>query len=105
MKKRDGMEWYVYYRDINHNAIKPYNVLHGRYDAIKKMKKKCETFDEFSKALRSEMMYYYWSKFEWELTVSAYGPTDGSEAIKIDVFDQLVLNWDKFVAYCWDYVS
>lgn len=99
------MEWYVYIYDINSRTMRKYNVLARREDAIRKFKKKSNSIEEFSKMLRSEMMYYYWSKAEWEIIISAWCGGDGSEEAKIDVFDQLQMNWDAFVNYCWNYGS
>ena len=97
------MEWNVLYYNYNAKEIQPYNVLHSRKDAIRKMKKKCGTYEAFSDELRREMMYYFWSKFEWEIEVSSYGGlTDGSEARRFDAYDQLRMNWDRFVEYCWN---
>lgn len=47
-------------------------------------------------------MYYFWSKTEWEVIVSPWVGKGGDE--KIDVYDQLKLNWDKFVDYVWSEV-
>lgn len=98
------MEWNVYYYNCNANKMQSYNVLRGREDTIKKMKRKAKSFDEFKEELRREMMYYFWSKFEWEMTISSYGGlTDGSEAMRIDAWEQIKLNWNRFAEYCWCY--
>ena len=45
-------------------------------------------------------MYYYWAKCEWEVIVSDW-PTSGKVEAKIDVYNQVMLNWDKFADYTW----
>jgi hypothetical protein len=45
-------------------------------------------------------MYYFWSKAEWEIIISSWPNRDNDE-LKIDVFDQVMLNWEAFVDYCW----
>lgn len=48
-------------------------------------------------------MYYFWSKCEWEIIISGWPPRDDFNDAKIDVYDQVKLNWDKFVDYTWDH--
>lgn len=62
--------------------------------------KKCKSLDElieYSIETRLDRlcMYYFWSKCEYEVIVSAWPPRDGSEE-KIDIYDQLKANWDIF---------
>lgn len=96
------MEWYVYIYDINSRTMRKHNVLAGREETIRRYKKESKSIEEFSKLLRSEMMAYYWSRCEWEILISNWCGGDRSEEKKIDVFDQLQLNWDVFVWYCWN---
>lgn len=52
-------------------------------------------FETYDQILDRECMYYYWSKCEWEVIVSAWPPRDGSDK-KIDVYYQLKANWEQF---------
>jgi len=52
-------------------------------------------FEAYEQILNRECMYYYWSKCEWEMIVSAWPPRDGSDK-KIDVYSQLKANWELF---------
>lgn len=52
-------------------------------------------FEAYEQILDRECMYYYWSKCEWEVIVSAWPPRDGSDK-KIDVYSQLKANWEQF---------
>lgn len=52
-------------------------------------------FAAYEQILDRECMYYYWSKCEWEVIVSAWPPRDGSDK-KIDVYFQLKANWEQF---------
>lgn len=52
-------------------------------------------FEAYEQILDRECMYYYWSKCEWEVIVSAWPPRDGSDR-KIDVYSQLKANWELF---------
>lgn len=55
----------------------------------------------FAEEVKHELMYFYWSKYEWETIIKKFG-TDGKER-KIDVYEQVMLNWDRFVDYLWDW--
>lgn len=100
------MEWYVYYYDPNGRAIKAYNVLgNSRIKAfIRELKKKYkDSKDDFAEKLQSELMYHYWSRSQWEIILLAWCGGDGSEARKIDAYDQIKMNWNQFIDYCWNY--
>ena len=74
MKKYDNkpgdMYWYVTLEDINSRQFKQYNVLQYRESFIKGLKKKVTSKEEFAKKLRSEMMYHFWSRCEYEVILS-----------------------------------
>ena len=62
--------------------------------------KRCKSMDELieyavEKQLDRQCMYYFWSKCEYEVIVSAWPPRDGSDR-KIDIYTQLKENWDIF---------
>lgn len=97
------MVWNVFYIDFNTGEIRVTNVLRGREDFIRTLKSKSASKEEFSKGLRSEMMYHYWSRAEWEVLISPWCGRDNVPKSKVDVFWQLQLNWERFVDYCWDY--
>ena len=92
--------------DINSNVIKSYDVLRYREDTVKKMKKKCATKEEFSEALRSDIMYQYWSRAEYELIIRL--TEDGRvilrpwcgcrnpDDVEIDVTDREDYDWKSF---------
>lgn len=102
---------------------------HGSFTpAVKKLLKMDICKEEFAELLRRQVQYYYWSKTEWECVITDTQPHIGrreldrilddcyrkrtkdeppcrfshvylSDAEKIDVYDQLRLNWDEFVEY------
>lgn len=86
--------------------------------------------EEFTEQLRRDVCYYYWCKVEWEITVSHYPSYIGKDemdklldereqyyrkynkypysndvdlvgAKRVDVHDQIMLNWNAFVDYVW----
>ena len=97
-------QWIVLHHNINAKKIEPYNVLrHGGIRAdIVKATKHCKTKEEFAEKLRSSLMYYYWSKCEWEIIVGPWCGGRDTKEIKIDVFDQVMYNWEHFLEYVWN---
>ena len=55
----------------------------------------------FSLGLKNTM-YYYWSKCEWEIIVGPWCGGRDTKEIKIDVFDQVMYNWEHFLEYVWN---
>lgn len=98
------MEWYVYYYDCNAKKICKYNVFdHGSFMKELKELLQCDlTKEVFADRLRHILLYYYWSKCEWETVLVKPWVGDDNVAEKIDVYDQVMLNWDKFVDYVWN---
>lgn len=102
------MSWLVKDFDCNGQAIVNYDVLRYREDFIKKLKKKSVTKEEFAEALRQEMMYYFWSKAEYELIIEIdkdnhiwLVPWCGCrepEKVRIDVTDDTSFDWRGFAA-------
>lgn len=104
------LKWIVYYHDFNTNRIKTYNILSGEYflEEIKKILKKYKDKDrdEFSEALKREMMYHFWSRCEWELIIEIIEdnhifliPWVGCrepDEVKIDVTDDESFDWKGF---------
>ena len=95
------MEWYVYYHDSNAQKIIKWNIFnHGSFkkevDVL--LKEKIDK-DDFSEKLKREVMYYFWSRCEYEIILSPW--TGRADDIKIDVYDQIMMNWNSFVDYVW----
>ncbi len=134
MKDLKDLRWFVYHHDFNGKEIKPFNIFnHGRFrEDVEKNLKKCESKEEFAKKLKSSLMYYFWSKAEYEIVITSWAPhitmseldrlnaereetkekynrepyrlyVNPDVGEKIDVHDQVMLNWDIFVDYCWSY--
>lgn len=99
------MEWLVYWYDSNKNAIVPRNVFalsttfNSEVDLIRREVHKNPhfTFEEFSKELLSSAMYSFWCKAEHETVLSSLFSSRAN--LKIDVYDQLRMNWEHFSRY------
>ena len=137
--------WNVYCDDCNGREIKLFNVFNHRsfYNSCVKAKKKYKDDKEaFAKDVKGWLMYYFWSKCEWEIIlapwpsgelyemrktmkiedlrnaidiscnewrnydsaveVRCYVPNSDKNEKKIDVYDQVINNWDHFIDYLWE---
>ena len=93
--------------------------------------KKYKNKEEFAEHLKRSLMYYFWAKFEWETVVTTFPPyisvtelerlnTEREQTLKernrepymlnvnlnsgekIDVYNQVMNNWDVFLDYVWN---
>lgn len=102
------LEWKVYEHDINADEIEPFNIFdHGRFyeDCKKNARKNIHNYDEFIKQLRMDLAYYFWAKCEWEVVIIPWTSRNEKTAVKIDVHDQIDLNWDIFCEYVWQHAA
>lgn len=101
-------------------------------DSVEKLLNKDIPKEEFAELLRRQALYYYWSKTEWECIITDTNPQIGrnelcrllsecyeqlpkskptprrycinlADSYKLDVYSQIMLNWDEFVDYVWQY--
>lgn len=104
-KDPNTIEWYVYYHDFNHDKLIKWNIFNNWVfkEAVEKLiKDKNITKKEFSEQIKGQLMYRFWSKCEYEIVISSlhFSSKHGVEE-KIDIYDQVMLNFDKFVNYLW----
>lgn len=100
-------------------------------EIIKYKKQFKDDFKKFSEAVRNILMYRFWSKSEHEIILTSWPPYVENEEIdrlvkerdehnskypdtfkrnstrltvaeKVDVYDQIMLNWDIFINYVWE---
>lgn len=106
---------------------------HGRFfEDVKKDLNEYDTKEEFVERLRGHLFYYYGSKCEWEVVITSWVPHITMSELdrlnaereetkrkydrepyslyinpeigeKIDVYEQVRLNWDLFVDYVWSH--
>ena len=101
-----ALEWNVWISDWNNKCIKTHNVFH-HYRLIEDLKKYYRKYpnnkEAFLDEIRKSLMYFYWSKCEWEIILDHWvGPRD-AEKKKIDVWDQIRINWEPFSEYLWNH--
>lgn len=99
------MHWYVYTGNFNGQRIEKYDIFqHASFEkGVKEAYKRFKNdFDAFAEEVKRDLMYYFWSKCEWEIILSGWPATDRFKEEKIDVYDQVMLNWDVFIKYIWE---
>lgn len=118
----EKLEWNVYKKDFNKPEIEVFNIFnHSRfYEDLCKCNK--ENYEEFKKEVKSRLMYYFWSRSEYEVVITSFPPYIDKKEIenltktnnkihvavnldtgkKISIFDQIMINQDKFVDYLWN---
>ena len=100
----DNMVWNVYYHNINKDKIEIKNIFsHGDFSkGVKDLLWICKTKNRFEDNLKRELCYYFWCRAEYEIVIGPWvgGRTDG---IKIDIYEQVMLNWEIFVDYVWSF--
>lgn len=99
------LTWNVYIENINARRIEVYNIFdYGNgylLDELKKMKNESESKEEFLDKMDRELKYRFWSKCEWEIILSDWPPSKKFNEKKVDVYQQIRLNWDVFGDYVW----
>lgn len=99
------MEWNVYIYDINARGVKVYNIF-KHYNFLESCKKALKQYkdnkEHFIEQIRRELSYYFWSKCEWEILIDDFPSRPDYPAEKVDVYDQVRLNWNIFVDYIWE---
>lgn len=101
--KRLELEWNVYYHDFNGGDIKKFNIFdHWRFneDVARALKRDLNRND-FARHLRSHLFYFFCSKCEYEVLISPWIDDKEKGVIKVDIFDQVMMNFDIFVDYVW----
>lgn len=99
------LEWNVYVSDFNNKKIVEHNVF-DHWGVMADLRKAARKYRDkeraaFEEEMKNSLMYWYWSKCEWEIILDHW-PTKGEEyQEKIDVFDQIKLNWANFCDYVW----
>lgn len=96
--------WNVWLWDINHDELEVYDVIPRFIYEFKRLKKKNipDTIEKLSEWLNSEALHTFWSRCEYEILIYGWPPRKSNE--KVDVYDQLQLNWEAFVNYFYENV-
>lgn len=101
-----SLEWNVIIGDFNSRKIETYNIFNHiafMEECNMAWKKHSTDFHAFSRKVKSSLMYYFWGKCEWEVVISHWPPSERFKDKKIDVYEQVVQNWNVFIVYVWNY--
>ena len=104
------LEWNVRIHNFNRDTFDLYNIFnHGGCNSyigkIFKEFKKSENKEEFAEKLRRELMYYFWSKCEYEVVITKrdekiiMSPWVGRKEIELDVTEDKNFDWLGFYDY------
>lgn len=118
------MIWNVYRYNINKNEIQVFNVFqHSNFNNdVKTLLAKSAIYADFVEELKRITSYYFRFKAEYEIVCTSFPPyvTDveitrlnkNSDYIrhavniepilKVDIYQQLMLNWKQFCQYVWN---
>lgn len=69
---------------------------------VKKDLKECKSKELFAERLQSNLLYYYWGKVEWEIVIMPWENSSPEEQMRVDVYWQVMNNWDVFLDYVWN---
>ena len=90
----ENLEWYVLNYDFNGKKVENFNIFRScRFvDGVKELLDSYITFEDFVEKLEKELQYAFWSKREYEISVSDAFETDLNKYEKIDVYSQVKPN-------------
>lgn len=99
------MTWNVYRHNITTKKIVQFNIFsHSRFERnVLQLLKDFDDKEEFAKELRNELLYTYWCKSEYEVIISPWSIHQNECDIKVDIYSQVMLNWEIFVNYVWGF--
>lgn len=123
------MKWNVYRYNFNNKEIEVFNIfdhisfINSVKEILKKYRDKTyQDKTEFSEELRKELLYYFWSKCEYEVIITSFPVYINQEelerinnsdrkykiniepdvGVKVDIYSQVMNNFEVFVDYVWN---
>ena len=123
------LEWNVFFEDVNAKQIIKFNIFNHRdfCESVEKILKMKISRADFAKRIERELMYYFWSKSEYEIVLTSWPPyisedernrVNQEAALreskgwdnhihdvnltvrkKVDIYEQIMLNFEKFIDY------
>lgn len=131
-ENKSKLVWNVFYEDFNDrkNPIKVINLFEFNWVFLKNgllyaKKHYANDYIKFADHIRSHLQYEYWSRCEYETIITTWPcMISREEALefkdeldeypdhymynlpvpghKIDVYTQVMMNWDRFIDYVWN---
>ena len=101
------LKWLVYREEPNEKRIREVNIFdHYRFleDCRKNVRKNKDDKAAFVEQLRRDLMYYFWSRCQYEIILTSWPPDKGNfHDLKIDIYDQVRQHWNVFSDWVWDH--
>lgn len=100
------LEWNVFVGDFNAGEIVIENIFeHGYFfqDCQKNYRENRKDKAAFLERLAGDLMYWFWSKAEWEIIIDHWVGRNDAKSIKVDAYDQVFMNWSRFSEYVWEH--
>ena len=99
----ENLVWKAYYHSMSWHEIRPFNIFeHGRFrEEVRKLLLKCTEKEAFAEELRRSLSTITAVNVNGKLS-SDLGGDRGTKEIKVDVYMQVMNNWDIFVDYVWN---
>ena len=96
--KNVNLEWYVLEWDSNKKKVVSRNILKGLEESIAREVRTKSIYDKsiLKEYLKTEFMYHYWCKCEWEFYIS---DLFGNNHEKVDIWRQIEPNLNLIVDY------
>lgn len=96
--KNVKLEWYVLKWDFNQKKVVNYNILEWILEDLAREVRSKRVYNKsiLREYLKTQFMYYYWSKTECEFYVS---DLHGDDYEKIDIWRQIEPNLNRIVEY------
>lgn len=100
----EGLTWRVF--KIINNQVVAYNIFENCdfnddiVNLLTRAKNKEIDFSRFSSAVKNSLVYYFWSKYEHEVSIGKPFKLMGSGE-KVDIYSQVMMNFDNFILYLW----
>lgn len=102
-KADEKLIWNVFRYNPNSKRIEEINIFYGRFlQDVNLILKNCTNREEFNAELKGELQYYYWCKSEHEVLIKPWVGDDSVER-KVDIYTQVLLNWQQFSDYVWSF--
>lgn len=111
-EKKSSLVWNVYTHDVNTGALKIYNIFENENFLNSILKEAAEPYsllipdyNRFKECVEKKLKYYFCKRCERELIVSPWPPCETNKGEKIDVYDQVMLNFDQFYNYLYNWIK
>ena len=105
MAKKAAIPSYnVWIWDFNADSLESYDVVPTFLRELKNLKPKDrpKTKADLDEVLESDARYYFWSKCEYEMIIHSWPEQKNDQ--KVDVYQQLKLNWPIFLDFFWEQI-